>query len=50
MANLKKTFAQKKVTLKDVKMKPYMLGNMIIKFEMPLQIIDEINVAYDEKV
>ena len=50
MANLKKTFAQKKVTLKDVKMKPYMLGNMIIKFEMPLQIIDEINQAYDEKV
>ena len=50
MANLKKTFARKKVTLKDVKMKPYMLGNMIIKFEIPLQIIDEINEAYDEKV
>ena len=34
----------------DLKMKTFMLGSMIIKFEIPLQVIDEINKAYDENL
>ena len=29
---------------------PIMLGNMILKFTLPMEIIDNINIAYDKAV
>ena len=40
----------KKATFKDIKLKAFMLGSMIIRFDMPLQVVDEINKAYDENL
>ena len=34
----------------DLKMKNFMLGSMIIRFEIPLQVVDEINKVYDENL
>ena len=34
----------------QVAMKPYMLGSMIIHFKIPLNVIDAINKAYDDRV
>ena len=47
MADLKKVFAPKEKSM-GVTMVPVMLGSMIIKFTLPLPVIDEINKAYDK--
>lgn len=47
MADLKKVFAPKEKSM-GVTMVPVMLGSMIIKFTLPLPLIDEINKAYDK--
>ena len=47
MADLKKVFAPKEKSM-GVTMVPVMLGSMILKFTLPLPVIDEINKAYDK--
>ena len=47
MADLKKVFAPKEKSI-GVTMVPVMLGSMILKFTLPLPLIDEINKAYDK--
>jgi hypothetical protein len=47
MADLKKVFAPKEKSL-GVTMVPVMLGSMVLKFTLPMQIIDKINNAYDK--
>ena len=47
MADLKKVFAPKERSM-GVTMVPVMLGSMILKFTLPLPVIDEINKAYDK--
>ena len=46
MADLKKTFALKP---QDVKITPLVLGTMVVKFDLPMNLIDDINRAYDER-
>ena len=47
MADLKKVFVPKEKSM-GVTMVPVMLGSMILKFTLPLPLIDEINKAYDK--
>ena len=46
MADLKKVFAPKEKSM-GVTMVPVMLGSMVLKFTLPMQIIDKINKSYD---
>ena len=47
MADLKKTFAPKP---KDVKISEIILGTMVVRFDLPMSLINDINKAYDESV
>ena len=49
MADLKKVFAPKEKSM-GVTMVPVMLGSMILKFTLPMQIIDKINKSYDKRL
>jgi hypothetical protein len=46
MADLKKTFAPKKQ--KKVEVSPLWLGTMVLKFNLPMKLVDDINKAYDD--
>ena len=46
MADLKKTFAPKKQ--KKVEVSPLWLGTMVLKFNLPMKLVDYINKAYDD--
>ena len=45
MADLKKTFALKK---QKVEITPLWLGTMVLKFDLPMRIVDDINKIYDD--
>ena len=49
MADLKKVFAPKEKSM-GVTMVPVMLGSMVLKFTLPMQIIDKINKSYDKRL
>ena len=41
---------KQKMAIHRIKMSQFYLGTMILKFDLPMKLIDDINKAYDEKV